>query len=164
MDRSFLMGIVLVILVVLLALLVVGWRSRQRRQKSVAAPHVPPADLGSAAGTFDGKYVATTAHDDPYDRINVHGLGFRGNSSVTVTDLGLLVQRPGEHDTWIPAADVRAVRRATWTIDRVVEPDGLQLVEWTLGDRVVDTYFRMDEPAAFDAAVAPIIATERQAP
>lgn len=161
MDRSILMGIVLVILLVLLALLAVGWRSRQRRQKDVAPLPVPPADLGAALGTFAGKYVATTAHADPYDRINVHGLGFRGNAHLTVTAAGLLVQRVGESDLWIPAAALRDIRRATWTIDRAVERDGLQLIEWALGDRVLDTYVRMDEPDAVEAALTPLITTER---
>ena len=157
------MAIVVVFLIAMLGLLVVGWQSRKRRQSGVAAPQSVPADPGRAVGTFAGKYVATTASGDPYDRIAVHGLGFRGAAAVTVADLGLLVQRPGESDFWVAAADVRGIRRATWTIDRVVEPDGLQLIEFTLGDRVVDSYFRMDEADAFEKAVVSLIATERQA-
>lgn len=157
------MAIVIVFLIAMLGLLVVGWRNRQKRQKNVAAPVDVPAELGTAIGTFDGKYVATTAGADPYDRIAVHGLGFRGAASVTVSSGGLLVQRPGEADTWIPVTDLRGIRRATWTIDRVVEQDGLQLIEWNLGDRTVDSYFRMNEPDAFASAVAPLIAIERQA-
>lgn len=163
MDRSVLMAIVIVFLIAMLGLLVVGWRSRKRRQSSVTAPATVPAQPGRALGTFAGKYVATTTSGDPYDRIAVHGLGFRGAAAVTVTDLGLLVQRPGENDFWVAGAELRGIRRATWTIDRVVEPDGLQLIEFTLGDRVVDSYFRMDEPDAFEHAVTSLIATERQA-
>ena len=163
MDRSILMAIVLVFLAAMLALLVVGWRSRKRRQKSVAAPITAPAELGAAIGTFTGKYVATTASADPFDRIAVHGLGFRGNASLTLATAGVLVQRVGERDFWIPAGDLTGVRRATWTIDRAVERDGLHLLEWHLGDRSVDSYFRMDEPAAFENAIEPLIAIERQA-
>ena len=162
MDRSVLMAIVIVFLIAMLGLLVVGWRNRQKRQKGVASPIAVPADLGETLGTFDGKYVATTTAGDPYDRIAVHGLGFRGSASVAVSARGLLLQRSGERDTWIPVADLRGIRRATWTIDRVVEQDGLQLIEWTLGDQVVDSYFRMNEPDAFASAVAPLIAIERQ--
>ena len=76
---------------------------------------------------------------------------------------GLLLARPGEVDTWIPRDALRDRRRATWTIDRVVEPDGLELVEWMLGSRSVDTYLRLDDPSGFDAALSPLIPTERQA-
>lgn len=153
MDRPLLMAIVIAFLFVLLALMALGWRARQRRQKDVAAPASPPAELGAALGSFDGRYVATTASGAQLDRIAVHGLGFRSLVTVTVTTSGLLVQRPGNNDFWIAKSDLRDVRRATWTIDRVVEEGGLELVEWSLGDRVVDSYFRMAEPAAFDAAV-----------
>lgn len=163
MDRPVLMAIVIVFLIAMLALLALGWRSRKRRQRDLAAPQTPPTELGSAVGTFAGKYVATTASGEPYDRIAVHGLGFRGAATLTVTSTGLLVQRPGEMDFWVAAGELRGIRRATWTIDRVVEADGLQLIEFDLGDRVVDGYFRMDEPEAFENALAPLIATERQA-
>jgi hypothetical protein len=104
-------------------------------------------------GEFPGKYVATTVHDDPLERIAVHGLGFRGPVTLTVTAEGLLARITGANDVWIPRESVRDVRRATWTIDRVVEPDGLQLVSWQLGDRIVDSYFRMDAPTECGAAI-----------
>lgn len=153
MNRPELMAITIAFLVVLLILMVVGWRRRQRRQKSIAKPLAPPAELGAAVGTFDGKYVATTTSGNPLDRIAVNGLGFRSNVSLTVTDSGVLVQRPGNDDVWIPRADVRDRRTATWTIDRVVESGGLELLEWNLGGASVDSYFRLDDARGFETAV-----------
>jgi len=161
-DRTVLLWIVIVFGLLLLALMIFGWRSRRRRQASVAAPQSPPAEIGTPIGTFEGKYVATTVADSPLDRIVVHGLGFRGSASVTVTDAGLLVRRAGSADTWIPKQDLRAWRRATWTIDRVVEKDGLDLVQWRLGERTVDSYFRMATAPAFERALDALL--ERTAP
>lgn len=160
-DRPELMAIVIALFFLLVGLMYLGWRARQRRQKDVAAPKSAPADLGAVMGTFEGRYVATTASGSPLDRIAVHGLGFRSSASLTVAGDGLLVHRPGSDDVWIPTADLRDLRRATWTIDRVVERDGLDLVEWTLGDRPVDSYFRMAEPAKFESAVEQLL--ERKA-
>jgi hypothetical protein len=151
------MAIVIGILVLLLVLMYTGWRARQRRQRDVAAPLPVPADLGAARGTFNGKYVATTAAGRPLDRIAVRGLGFRSAASLTVTDTGLLVQRPGSDDLWIPRADIVDRRTATWTIDRVVERDGLELVEWRLGDNPVDSYFRLAEPLEFERALEQLL-------
>jgi len=159
-DRGVLMAIVVAFMLVLLALLVVGWRARRRRQAGLATPESVPSDPGSFIGDFVGKYVATTAAGDPFDRIAVHGLGFRGGVTITVTVAGLVVRISGEDGIWIPREALRDIRRATWTIDRVVERDGMHLVEWALGDRVLDSYFRMDEPTAFGTAVDSII--ERQ--
>lgn len=152
MDRPQLMAIVIAILVLLLVLMYLGWRARQRRQNHLPAPLAAPADLGTALGDFDGKYVATTAAGKPLERIAVHGLGFRGTASLTLTDAGVLVRRRGEGDVWIPRADLLDRRTATWTIDRVVERDGLELLEWNLGGTTVDSYFRLADPLAFERA------------
>ena len=59
----------------------------------------------------------------------------------------------------IPADRIRAVERATWTIDRVVEPGGIIVIAHRLGADV-DTYLRIigDDREAFDAlaGLAPI--------
>ena len=157
MDRPQLMAIVIGILVLLLVLMYTGWRARQRRQKDVGTPLAVPADLGAAVGTFDGKYVATTAAGAPLDRIAVRGLGFRSSASLTVAEHGVLVQRPGSDDLWIPRADIVDRRTATWTIDRVVEHDGLELLEWNLGGKPVDSYFRLAEPVAFERAIEQLL-------
>lgn len=163
MNRPELMAITLVFLAVLLLLMLFGWLARRRRQKDVAAPLTPPASLGVALGTFEGKYVATTKADDPLDRIAVRGLGFRGYATLTVTGEGMLVQRPGNDDFWIPKSDLRGRRTATWTIDRVVEPDGLELVAWTLGVTPVDTYFQVDQAVSFEKALDQLVPTKEAA-
>lgn len=162
MSREVLLAIWIVFGILLLILLPVGWYGRTRRQKSLDAPRRRPESLGTLLGTFPGKYVATTAAENRLDRIAAHGLGFPSNAVVTATAAGLLVERDGEDDLWIPAADLRAVDRATWTIGRAVERDGLQVVEWMLGSRPVATYLRLDDPLGFESALTTTIDTERQ--
>ena len=156
MVRVILMGIVILVGVLLLALMVVGWIRRRRRQRDIPAMTPVPA-LPAGAREHPGKYVATTTADDPYDRIASGGLGFRGAAVASVHATGVLVRRRGEVDLWIPSADLVGAGRATWTIDRVVEADGLTMLRWRLGDREVDTYLRLDEPAAFDAELAALL-------
>ncbi len=153
MTRPFLMAIVLVILAILLALIALGWRRRARRQSSIARPDDVPNDIGEQIGAFSGQYVATTIAGKPLERIAVHGLGFRGNAHVIVSTLGALVRIDGTTDKWISAANMRDRRTATWTIDRVVETDGLELLEWDLGGTLVDSYFRFDRDSGFDKAI-----------
>jgi len=131
------------------ALAVWGWRRRARRQAGVESLPTSPSQL-SAATPHAGKYVATTTAGDPYDRIAVRGLAFRGAATVSVTVDGVMIARTGEADVWIAAEHLVGVDRATWTIDRVVETRGLHLIRWRLGDRELDTYLRLDEPAELD--------------
>jgi len=151
---------VLGLLVVLLGLMVFGWRARQRRQSTIAAPPSPPEDAGDVIGVFSARYVATTIAGEPLNRIAVNGLGFRSAATVTVTDDGVLIERPGERLWWLDAASIRGVRRATWTIDGVVESGGLHLVEWPLGNQFVDSYFRLDAPGPFDTALERVLHRE----
>lgn len=155
MDRSVLMAIAISFLFLLFLLMFLGWRARKRRQSGIQRPLAAPpeSELGRLEGTFEGFYVATTAAGNPLDRIAVRGLGFRAKSFVIVAEAGVVVQIPGEDDPFIPVDDVRNFHEATWTIDRVVEEKGLQVLTWTLGDTQVDSYFRMEQPKAFANAI-----------
>ncbi len=157
MDRAALLTIVLAGAVVLIGLMGLGWRSRKRRQAGIAVPPTAPAGLGVELRSFSGKYVATTVAGDPMNRIAAHGLGFRGAVDVRASAPGLLLHIAGAPEVWIDRSTIRDIRRATWTIDRVVETDGLHVVAWMLGDTGVDTYLRLDDPLGFDAATTEII-------
>lgn len=163
MDRQLSAVIVIGLLVVFLGLVAVGWNSRKRRQAGVSAPQRPPADLGAVLGVFPGFYVATTLADDRFERVAVHGLGFRAKSAVVVAEAGIVVPIAGQRDTFIPRGDVTAAAAATWTIDRVVETDGLTMVAWSLAETAVESYFRAEDSAAFLAAVKTLVplSTER---
>ncbi|HWR85145.1 MAG TPA: hypothetical protein VN200_04025 [Rhodoglobus sp.] len=156
MDRFALLIVWVAFGLLLLVLMLLGWRALRRRQAAVPAPAARPDELGEAIAVSGGKYVATTAAGEPLQRIAVHGLGFRGDATAAVTDRGVLLALK-ERDVWIPAAELIGTGRATWTIDRVVEQDGLVTLGWRLGDREVETALRLDDPRAFEAAVQQLL-------
>jgi hypothetical protein len=87
----------------------------------------------------------------------VGGLGFRGRAVISVHREGVRLEIAGEPAKLVRASSIRDVGRATWTIDRVVETDGLVLVAWSLGDTDVDTYLRVtDDPRPLVDAVRTI--------
>jgi hypothetical protein len=147
---------VVAVAVLVLLLMVVGWRRRVRRDATLVPAHTAPADLGDELATVDAFYVATTAHGQPLERLAIAGLGFRGRASVTVTTAGVTLRIAGESDVFIPAGAIAEVANATWTIDRVVEKGGLVLLAWSLGtadtgtdagtETVVDSYLRVIAP------------------
>ncbi len=140
---------VIVIVIPAAVLAIWGWRQRVRRQNAIAPLPAAPSELAGATPRR-GKYVATTNAGDPYDRIAVRGLAFRGFATISASAEGVLITRNGEVDVWIVGRDLVGVDRATWTIDRVVETRGLHLLRWRHGDRELDTYLRLDEPGLFD--------------
>ncbi|WP_029149936.1 hypothetical protein [Microbacterium indicum] len=141
MTRELALVIVLAIAVVGIALMLWGWRRRSRRDAGIAVPIGVPA--GAEIACFDGLYVATTRRDEPLDRIVARPLGFRSRAAIQVAEGGVGLSLPGEQPVVLAASRLEGVGHATWTIDRVVERDGLVLVAWTDGSHHLDTYLRL---------------------
>ena len=148
MDKTLAAELVIAVLVILLALMVLSWNLRKRRQKSL--PALEPVPDGIEPVQFEGLYLSTTPSGEPLNRVAVRGLGFRARGSVGVAAEGLVILG----DKFIPAASIRSVGRASWTIDRAVEPEGLNVVSWTLGETELDSYFRLADPEGFLAAAS----------
>jgi hypothetical protein len=151
-DRSFLMAIVVAFLLLLLALMLLGWRRRQRSQAGFPRPLGVPDQPGTETLTAPAFYVATTVASEPLNRIAVAGLGYRARATVGITEHGLRMSIPGQSAIYIPAADILAIEKATWAIDRAVEQDGLILIRWALGEpgttrSEVDSYLRITDSA-----------------
>ncbi len=153
------------LIMIAVALLLVGagvwaWRRRVRRDGALTAPvGEVPADAESIA-TVHGFYVATTRHDEPLERLAIRGLAFRSRVDVVVTTAGVALDLPGQPRLFLPTARIAEVGRATVTIDRVVEKDGLVRLVWRAdGPRtggaepvepgtLVDTYLRPQDASA----------------
>lgn len=146
-----LMALVVAFLLILLALMLLGWRRRQRRQADVPRPLSLPENAPEPTLATEAFYVATTVAGDPLNRIAVAGLGYRARATVEVAEDGLRLAIPGQTTILIPAHGIRSVEKATWTIDRAVEEGGLTMVRWTLGEGEaaieVDSYLRIGDPA-----------------
>jgi len=155
-DRLVPTALIVALVVVIAALMLLGWRARRRRQSGIAAPLGIPSSLSAALLTVDGWYVATTPAGEPLERIAVHGLAFRARATVAVHPEGLVLDARGSMAMFVPVDDLRAAGRATWAIDRVVEPDGLVLVNWMLGATAVDTYLRLPERDDADRLVSAV--------
>jgi len=155
-DRVISGAIVLAVLVLLLALMYAGWRSRQRRQSGIPRPQGLPELTGRELIRAEAFYVASTMTDEPLNRIAVAGLGYRARARVQVFESGISLGIAGEPDAFIPRSDLVAVERATWTIDRVVEPGGLVRIVWRLGNTTIDSYLRVPEPTDPSALIGAI--------
>jgi hypothetical protein len=145
-DRLPIALAIIALLVVVFLLLARGWRARRRSQEGLGVPDEPPADLGDPSFTDDLLYVATTRADAPLDRITIAGLGYRARAVVSTAPSGIVLDLAGRGPVFIPKSAIRGVGRATWTIDRVVDTDGLIFVRWVLGTTEIDSYLRSTDP------------------
>jgi hypothetical protein len=138
---------------------VIAWRvykSVQRRKQEQQL--LLPAPLASAGGLELGDvfYASTVFADSPLSRVWAHRLGGRGNAKLFVSDTGVSIERVGEPSLLIPRADLIALTRASATIDKGVERDGLMVLVWKLGDEKVMTNLRVvsaQKRKEFEAAI-----------
>ena len=158
MSRGPAVAVIALLVLAAWGLMLLGWRARGRRQQGIAAPaSVPPAlvdragDQGVAA-----TYVSTTGAGDWLDRVVAHGLGVRSAARVLASDDGLAVVREGAPDVFVPAADLRAVRRESMRAGKAVPGAGLLVWDWQLGDVLVATAVRVRSDAERDGLEAEI--------
>ena len=136
-----------------------GWRGRRRRQSGITAPHRAPETLSAPAYLTEAIAHATTLAGQPLERVSAHGLGFRSRIQLGVHDEGVVLAIPGDDPILVPPAELIGIGRGTWTIDKAVEPDGLTVLSWRLGDTEVDTWLRLparDDREVIDAVRARI--------
>lgn len=149
MTREAAVLVLVGVAVVLLALMAWGWWRRTRRDAGLVAPVGDVPDDAATLATFDGLYVATTAHDLPLERLAVRGLGFRSRVTIAVTRAGVVLDLPGQPRIVIATERLADVALSTVAIDRVVEAGGLTRLSWRIDpDRIVDTYLRPQDASA----------------
>jgi hypothetical protein len=118
-----------------------GWKNRAARQTDLPVP-AASAPTGSSFGEpVEGVYASTTTHGDWLDRIAVHGLGVRSNAWVRLGEAGVLFEREAAPDVFVPVADLEGVHAAPGIAGKVTGGEGLVLLTWRLGERVLDTGF-----------------------
>ncbi|MFN3706918.1 hypothetical protein [Microcella sp.] len=157
MERLLPGAITIGLMLVLLALAWWGWSGRRRRQGSFAAPHRAPESLSAPLFLTEAIAHATTLAGQPLERVSAHGLGYRSRIQVGVHDEGVVLAFPGADPILVVPADLVGIGLGTWTIDKAVEPDGLTVLSWRLGDTEVDTWLRL--PARDDRALIDAVRT-----
>lgn len=147
--------LMLALMVLALGLAYWGWSRRRQRYAHLQSSLLFSVPPGEALVHSPALYVATTLHDQPLERVPVGPLAYRARAELEVHHEGLVVSIPGHTPFVMPAAGGLQAGVATWTIDRVVEPGGLLMVRWLLGEVPVDSYFRVvdRDPATIISAI-----------
>lgn len=127
-----------------------GWKWRGTLQGDLPEPPVAPDDgraLGAVLLQDAGRYHGSTTEGQWLDRIVAHGLGTRSRASLTLTEAGVDVRRPGARDFFIPARQLRGARLEKGIAGKVLTEGGLLVITWEHGERRLDSGFRFDHAA-----------------
>jgi hypothetical protein len=146
MDRLLLTLGTLAFAGVVYALMLKGWRGRQRRQADLPPTAVSTAAAAALAGPVSGLFVGTTSADHWLDRIAVHHLSDRAAATMLVAEDGVHVERPALPELFLPWGSIEAVDVETALGGKVVST-GMLLITWRLGGRLLRSAFRADDRA-----------------
>ena len=123
-----------------------GWRSRQRRQSDLPPPPRPPEVPGQVVlGAVPGLFVGTTYEGDWLDRVAVHGLAHRAAGWFSLTTDGVLLEREGAPDLYLPYSVVTDVEVGDALAGKVIGRGGMVLLTWRLGASTLLSGFRADD-------------------
>ncbi|GAA4697360.1 hypothetical protein APR04_004456 [Promicromonospora umidemergens] len=159
---KFLAVALLVALAIFLVRYVARVGPRRLAQRTTDVVPVPPPVPGSGLaadgvageagpallGPFEAVYVSSTLHGDWLARVSAHGLGDRSSARVSVHDSGVLVERQGAKDLWLPVDAIRGAGLAPGMAGKYVGADGLAVITWAVPEAggvpeaVVDTGLR----------------------
>ena len=146
-------------IVTLVPLIAVGFwltvRARRKRQESQLTEPERPSTGSAVAPGEAVYYLATTYADRPLERIWAYRLGGRGNATLSIGD-AIELRRTGEPGLVIRFGQITGYGRASATIDRGVERDGLTTLNWMLGEQEVSTVLRFvsqESRANFEATI-----------
>jgi len=144
--------------------LYVGWRHRAARQSGLTELPALPSELGpDEVAPMTGMYVSTTTAGNWQDRVVARGLGRRAAGAARLSAEGVCIERDGESDIFIPAADLVEVTTTPGIAGKVIgQADGIVIIRWRLGGALLDSGFRADDPDRqldwIDAAAAQLAA------
>ncbi len=120
-----------------------AWRARLRRDSGLSAPIGVP-EHAEVTARQEILYVATTKHDQPLQRVAIRPLTYRARGELVLTDRGVALSLDGAPTVFLASGRLVAADRATVTIDRVVERDGLIRLVWRAADGIlVDSFLRL---------------------
>lgn len=136
-----------------------GWVHRQERQADVPAPADTPPPAAVLGDPVPGLFAGTGNNGDWMDRIVVHDLGVRSRAALSYGPDGIWFDRVGARSVFVPEHAIVGIRSDRGVAGTVRERDGMIVVTWRLGDRVLDTGFRADAGADHRACLDGLMST-----
>ena len=121
-----------------------SWLAKSRKHADLPAPaSTVPTGAMLLTGPFAARFAGTTINGAWLDRVVVHGLGTPRSIEIAVYNTGVWLTDSQDFGLWIDRDTIAHVRTARGLAGDVVEPDGMLIVTWSLGDRILDSGIRV---------------------
>lgn len=130
--------ILLALTLVLLALMRRGWKNREKRIVVGELPELP-AGQWRRPDSVHGIYVTTTLAGQPYERVVTRGLGLKAAVDVHVGAGGIVLERQGATDLYIPLTDLAGVTTTGGMVGKFAAADSIVVLRWSVDGTDLDT-------------------------
>lgn len=144
---TYVFGLVVVVLIgVVIRRMLRGWRNRADRQAELIGdlPAIPDTVGQAVVAPTRGLYIGSTLAPDWLDRITAGDLGYRCKAVLTRYPEGILLERLGAAEIFMPAASISRVRVERALAGKVAP--AILVIRWRLPSGTeIDTGFRGDD-------------------
>ena len=121
-----------------------AWIAKANAFRDVPAPiEEVPAGATAVTAMFPARMAGTTLSGQWLRRVTVHGLGTPRSVVAGVYVEGIRITDEGSFNVWIPREHIDAIRTGRGLAGDVVEPDGMVIITWRLGEHLIDTGLRI---------------------
>lgn len=146
MTQGELIGLILTLAtcVLAIALMLLGWSNRKKRQNGIQAPDTLPSSFTEPRVEGEGTYVVTTFAGQHLERIAAHDLGVRCAAALSVGEDGVAVYRTEAENFFIPAQHITGITTVRGMVGKFVEDGGVIVIRHSLSETSVDTGFRAE--------------------
>lgn len=140
-----------------------GWQRRANKQaETLPAFPAKPEKLGpDLLPSTTGVYVGTVNAGDWQDRVQVGDIGHRSAATLRLVPEGLLVERAGAADLFVPTAAIKQVTTERGLAGKVMFGDGLLVFRWEIENRVFDTGFRGDDKDVYEQWISALVSQNK---
>lgn len=142
------------ICVLAIALMLLGWSHRKKRQTGIQAPETLPSSLTEPRVEGEGTYVVTTFAGQHLERIAAHELGVRCAAALSVGEDGVAIYRTEAENFYIPAEQIAGITTVRGMVGKFVEDGGVIVIRHSLGETSVDTGFRAESRTVHSTLLA----------
>jgi len=122
-----------------------AWLGKAKKFAHLPKPQtLPPANSASVTTPFEARFAGSTVSGQWLNRITVYALGTPRGVLASVHSDGIFIKDDGDFSLWIPKADLTGVHAGRGIAGDVVEPEGMVILTWNLGEQSVDTGVRVN--------------------
>ncbi len=144
-TRLLLIGIMLAILALIFFLIRARWRKLTRESENTLPKikEVPP-DSFTSCEPIAGMFLGTSPPGDWMRRVMAQGLGVRSRAQLQWNDTGIFIERAGEPNIYMGAADILGCEFGRGVAGTVRAKGSVLVITWKLGTEILVSGFRAD--------------------